>query len=386
MYAKALPNRFGYKKTYLSVEETRRQSWDHPVGDPFGGPAYGEYRMPVAAVVGAVMAAADIAATTLGILNGLALAGSALSFVGQVTGNSKLAMAGGIMSLGAGAMSVYNNWDKITTAFSGSEAVASGAENATAAAASESGNSIVNNMAADIPNVDVSAPTSASGAAMDSGLSSASNSQLSGLIAESNPSLETGMGSLSQQTPLTSAGADRALEQSFAPTAGETIDGVGPAKSLMGADPSAAPASVGNAGRSAITDPAQYGDGSTEFINTGNPSPAGQGNPASFSDWLKKNKEIVDIGSKAIGGVGDVMAKSAATKDLEEMRINAYKAAQQGQYARADELMARYSQSVKDLQIKSNINPNANIYNTPNGQNVTAGIINRSWAPRNAGA
>ena len=42
-----------YKKVYLSRSQTRAMAIEHPIGDPFGGPAYGEKNDPVtAAIVG----------------------------------------------------------------------------------------------------------------------------------------------------------------------------------------------------------------------------------------------------------------------------------------------------------------------------------------------
>ena len=40
-----------FEKTYLSRAMTRAMSLDHPIGDPTGGPAYGERRDPVSAVL-----------------------------------------------------------------------------------------------------------------------------------------------------------------------------------------------------------------------------------------------------------------------------------------------------------------------------------------------
>lgn len=104
MHAHALPNRFGYSKTYLSVAESRRWSVEHPVGDPHGGAAYGEKRMPVAAiaamVVGGIMAESAIVA-------GLYFAGAAISTVGLITGNATLSMIGGVVGMAAGGFSMF---------------------------------------------------------------------------------------------------------------------------------------------------------------------------------------------------------------------------------------------------------------------------------------
>lgn len=104
MHAHALPNRFGYSKTYLSVAESRRWSVEHPVGDPHGGAAYGEKRMPVAAI-GAMIVGGIMAETAL--VAGLYFAGAAISTVGLITGNATLSMIGGVVGMAAGGFSMF---------------------------------------------------------------------------------------------------------------------------------------------------------------------------------------------------------------------------------------------------------------------------------------
>lgn len=86
---------------------------DMPIGDPMGGPAYGQYLkskglMMVIGVVAAVatmgagvavMAAGTLAAQISG---GAMIAGGLMSGIGAVTGNKKLAMIGGVLSLAGG--------------------------------------------------------------------------------------------------------------------------------------------------------------------------------------------------------------------------------------------------------------------------------------------
>ena len=42
-----------FNKVYLSRAQTRAMSIDYPIGDPFGGAAYGELRDPVTAAISA---------------------------------------------------------------------------------------------------------------------------------------------------------------------------------------------------------------------------------------------------------------------------------------------------------------------------------------------
>lgn len=104
---------FNYRKSYLSVAESRRWAVENPVGDPFGGPAYGEKRMPVAPVI---MAVAAYAAENV-VVAGLLWAGAAMSAVGQITGNKTLTMLGSIAGLAAGGVGMLDS----VGAFSGVE-------------------------------------------------------------------------------------------------------------------------------------------------------------------------------------------------------------------------------------------------------------------------
>ncbi len=97
-------------KTYLSRAMTRSMAIDHPVGDPHGGPAYGERNDPVSAIVslGTMFAAGSAAAAagSVTLLQGLAMTGSALSLMGSISGNAKLSKIGMVVGLvgGIGAL------------------------------------------------------------------------------------------------------------------------------------------------------------------------------------------------------------------------------------------------------------------------------------------
>ena len=102
-------------KIYMSRAETRAMAIEHPIGDPTGGPAYGEKNDPISAAIaigsmGATYAAAGYTFAAMTVLQGITFAGAALSLVGNVTGNKSLmklgmvvGLAGGIGSLAEGA-------------------------------------------------------------------------------------------------------------------------------------------------------------------------------------------------------------------------------------------------------------------------------------------
>lgn len=93
----------GVTKTYLSRSMTRALSLHGPIGDPFGGPAYGERNDPISAALsvtamaGSYAAAGSFAAMTLA--QGMIFAGGALSLAGNVTGNKSLMKIGAVVGL-----------------------------------------------------------------------------------------------------------------------------------------------------------------------------------------------------------------------------------------------------------------------------------------------
>lgn len=129
-------------KTYLSVAMSRAWGFDNPIGDPFGGPAYGarESLGIVAAVAsvaaGVGMIGTGVAITALGgitvgtLVGGALIAGGVLSGVGTLTGNQKLvkwgntlSMFGGVATIGAGMVGGWQNAAAAEGATFGSKAM-----------------------------------------------------------------------------------------------------------------------------------------------------------------------------------------------------------------------------------------------------------------------
>lgn len=86
-----------YRKTYLSLSVSRALQSEYPIGDPYGGPAYGEKNAP------AVIAVVAFVAANAGTI---ALVGMAMNVVGAVTGNATLSKIGTVMSLVGGGFSL----------------------------------------------------------------------------------------------------------------------------------------------------------------------------------------------------------------------------------------------------------------------------------------
>lgn len=121
----------GFQKTYLSREMSRVYAMDNPVGDPFGGPAYGEKNGPAVAIMLPVftMAGTYTAMMAGSIMAGVAFAGAAVSLVGTVTGNQKLQRIGAVAGLigGAGMAGMFGEAAQAATwssTFGGAEAAA----------------------------------------------------------------------------------------------------------------------------------------------------------------------------------------------------------------------------------------------------------------------
>lgn len=101
------------KKFYLTRTQTRAMSLDHPIGDPTGGAAYGEKRDPLSAAISIFSmytSGAAIAANGLTLLSGLQFVGSALSLVGNITGNKTLSQIGMVAGLAGGIGSVASKF------------------------------------------------------------------------------------------------------------------------------------------------------------------------------------------------------------------------------------------------------------------------------------
>ena len=124
-----------FKPQPMHVTRAVQQAYgiDHPIGDPFGGAAYGELNgggsvgkvlsSVIPMVAGAVMMLTPAAPMGAMLLGGAMFAGGALNGIGQLTGNQDLVKIGGITSAVAGVASMgyglYTNWDSITGAVGG---------------------------------------------------------------------------------------------------------------------------------------------------------------------------------------------------------------------------------------------------------------------------
>jgi hypothetical protein len=93
-------------KIYLSRATTRAMMAEYPIGDPTGGPAYGEKRDPISAafsVYSMYSAGVAIAGEVgLTLMTGLSFVGGALSLIGNITGNKTLSQIGMVAGIAGG--------------------------------------------------------------------------------------------------------------------------------------------------------------------------------------------------------------------------------------------------------------------------------------------
>lgn len=77
---------------------------DYPIGDPIGGPAYGEKRDPFSAAISiyTMFTAAEAGLAAMTLLEGISFAGAAISLIGNITGNKTLSSIGMIAGIAGG--------------------------------------------------------------------------------------------------------------------------------------------------------------------------------------------------------------------------------------------------------------------------------------------
>lgn len=339
----AIPHK--YSKIYLSVSETRRRSIDEPVGDPYGGPAYGERRMPVAAI--AVFAyGASIVATEV-VIGGLLMASGALSFVGSVTGNKTLSMLGAVAGLGAGAVGGFEALtSEGVSGMTGEQLSATTSDSLTGAVAS--GN-VAGMEAAGMPSYAIpsyeSATVGAQGALSEAGMipSAVSNAMTAantglanGVDASFNSILGTdgsalnigGTGPVSTNAPV--AGVDAA-----APGQAATP---GSAPSVSAPEASAPNVAGGNtvSPNTPVVDAPKAGLNDMNGIDAQelNPARAAQGPQEKglldtameklngVGKFAKENKELLDYGGNILKAYGESDLKDAQQKYMEAKANN----------------------------------------------------------------
>lgn len=91
-------------KIYLTRTQTRAMSIDHPIGDPTGGPAFGEKKDPISAAISifTMFEVGQVGFAAMTLMQGITFAGAAVSLIGNVTGNKSLMKLGAIAGIAGG--------------------------------------------------------------------------------------------------------------------------------------------------------------------------------------------------------------------------------------------------------------------------------------------
>lgn len=277
-------------KTYLSVAVSRAWSAEMPVGDPLGGPAYGERNMPLVAVVAAIGAAGTIATVGLAAMTAfevVAAVGAITAGIGAVTGNEKLMKLGGIMGLagGVGAFAESQGWIGGEAAMSGTEAAASPATQSAQAS------NVVDAAGGNIAEV------AQGGADVAKTIESAATTPGVEQITEA----AQGGGLMA---PKVDGGLQAPSAASAAPTTSVPGEFVNESQKLMQQQ------NLAQAG--------------VNQLNTNLPTVDVNGKPAGFLDafknvgkWMEENKQLTSIGAAFVGGMFD---------EEKEAKANAYNA------------------------------------------------------------
>lgn len=412
-----------FQPTLVSHSVLRAYGIEHPIGDPFGGAAYGEKNKGgslggglsgLASILGGVAVIAS-GGTLAPLMGGLMIAGGAMTSIGAVTGNNTLMNIGGITStvggIGAVGAGVYDNWDKIAS-FLSSDIAASGTTGAEV-----SGNAVTTTGQAaganvptigDVPNTGTLAvqetpasfqPTSASfqGGSFTDQMAGELNNQI---LASQQPvanSVNTAMSNPSNWMASTQGVVDSGGVAAGLSDAGT---GFGTAQPFTGT-PTAFPGSGASFGS---TGAATIGDSGGSFIGSIQDG-SNQGLLYSVGNFIEKNPLASMMGMQALSGLaqgaspksqaeGDYLNAMAQLKQAEADYINAAKSdetAANTEYLRAkaqefektkayaEEKRRLYNESIQNLQMPTNlVDYSSALFNR--GGAINQGIINGARA------
>ena len=276
------------KKIYLSRAQTRAMATEHPIGDPTGGPAYGEKNDPISAAIaigsmGATYAAAGYTFAAMTVMQGIAFAGAALSLVGNVTGNKSLMKLGMVVGLAGGIGALAEGAGLFESGNLGEALGIGGAETTTSALSNTPVNS----------NVQVNAIPDAGPA----------NVTTSGPLADVGTSTQNELASRQAQllnNPATENVQLLSKTQLAAPTA-----------NTFGQTP-------GLAGPNAV---APAGPGVMDSIKAGNYGQALSTAGGKAMDLLKDNPTGAYVAAQAVGAVANVLSGKTGA-ELEALKAN----------------------------------------------------------------
>ena len=309
-----------HHKIYLTRSQTRAMGMEHPIGDPYGGPAYGERNEPVSAVLAVVgMAATAEAAFAGSIMAGIAFAGSAISLVGNLTGNSTLSKIGAVAGLigGAGAAGLFGEAAQGATwaGTFGTEAAGAGAGPGAALSQTPTAmpdvtpSSVVPDVGAPVQQLAAN-PVASLNAPPAQNLVSQATPSLSGTPLAQDPTSPfygTKIDFTSQQL---APGAQTPVSAPAAPTVGAPT-----APAIPGARPDLLQsAGVVAPGQSSVVAGSASQPGFFDSLKAGNYFDAAKAAGSGIMDLAKSNPGAAYMVGMAASGVGDVLSGKTAAQ------------------------------------------------------------------------
>ena len=363
-----------FRPSYVTRSVQQAYGIEHPIGDPFGGAAYGELNgggsfgkilsSAIPMIAGAAMMLTPGAPLGAMLIGGAMFAGGAMSGIGAITGNQTLSKIGGITSAVAGVAgmgySVYSNWDSISNFFS------SGTELAGTAAAGAEG---ATGTMADIPGLGWNTAAAEGMTAAPSVAGNFAGAQTSAAFAGGGYDAASFAGELGNQMNLASSTPLNMQTGNMLASAQGTVDAGGVANAINTGGMSSIPG-IGNASSLAqgssvgsfAPQASSFGGGS--FLPTGSAAPlpgssfgsgaatvdnvggfaANAGNTggstgllSSVGSFIEKNPTASMMGLQAVGGMmegaspksqaeGEYLQAMADMKQAEQAYLEAVKA------------------------------------------------------------
>lgn len=364
-----------YQKTYLTRSMTKAMSMDHPIGDPFGGPAYGERREPVSAIaavvsiaVGGSAVAAATAVTFTAVMGGLMIAGGAASLIGNISGNKKLQMIGNVVAgaagLGMAGASLF------------SEAAVQGTTAAAGATGSVADDVAVAATALDEPVLLSSNGATAGAAAADDvvgTVASAANpaplanttvattAPVDGLISSNASLVDDVAAPLASTNTVSTATSNAPLATEFGTVADEFATSVANAPAPVDANTSY----LDSVRRATEAPVATAATPAAPTAAAPAPSATNPGLLKNAGKFIKDNKEVISIGGQLVQGVADYAFPSQST----QAQTDLYNASAALRDAQADQLAYEKNRPQRLAAAYQNVNyrPIAGLINNARG-------------------
>ena len=426
-----------FQPTHVSRGVMRAYGTEHPIGDPFGGAAYGELNGGgsllgglggIGSIIGGIAVIAS-GGTLAPLIGGLMIAGGAMTSIGAVSGNKDLMKIGAITSAVGGVaglgVAAYNGISAALAESSLAETAGSAIGEAASTASSGSGAAAAaGETMVDIPGIawNTGAAEGASTAAQMSMANTPAAFDAAAVGGAYNgggfvDQMTNALGSqISETSPLVadSIAANVTPSNMLASAQGVTdAGGIGSAANISGGfgtgeafvgTPAALPGSTsafGTAGGATV--------GEVGGIAAGAGDAANQGLLASVGSFIKENPMASMMGMQAISGLaqgaspksqaeGEYLQAMTQLKEAEASYLQAAQEAKIGETqanteylqskaaefdktkAYAEEKRKAYNDSIKNLQMPTNyVDYNTSLFN-PTAATNNAGIINGARA------